>query len=298
YKDFIPVSAEHGKNISELLDAVIKYLNADSKKNDFEGVKIALIGRPNAGKSSLFNKLSGETRSIVSEIPGTTRDAIDSIVKYNKKNYLFVDTAGLRKKNKITDKVEQYSVMRALKAIDNCDIALLMVDASKGFDEQELKIAALAIENNKGLIIIVNKWDLIEKDDKTYKKFEDKIYGRAPFLKFAPVIFISVLTGQRIYKVFDYIDDTYKNLKKRISTAELHNFLNELKSEYSMPVSKGKKANPNFMIQIKSEYPAFAVHSTHIELLGRQFVNFIVNKLREKYGFAGAPVKIIFKNKS
>jgi len=298
YKDLIPISAEHGKNVNDLLDAVVKYLKEGDQHTDFSGIKVSIVGRPNVGKSSLFNKLAGEERSIVSNIPGTTRDAIDTIVKFHKKDYLFVDTAGLRKKNKVTDKIEHYSILRTLKAIDSCDISLLMVDASTGFEEQELKIAHLVIENNKGLIIIVNKWDLIEKDDKTYKKFEDKIYGRAPFLKFAPVLFISVLTGQRLPKIFELINEVYGNLKKRVTTAELNNFLNELKSEYSMPVSKSKKAKLNFMIQIKSEYPAFAVHSTHIELLNQGFTSFIINKLREKYGFSGAPIKIIYKNKS
>jgi len=296
-KTIIPISAEHNLNISVLLDAAAEYLKSGAVDRKFTGIKIALVGRPNVGKSSLFNKLAGENRSIVSKIPGTTRDSIDAVIRFEKKEYMFVDTAGMRKKNKITDAVERYSIMRTLKSISESDIVILMVDAAIGIEEQDLKIANLAIDNNKGIIIAVNKWDLIEKDDKTYKSFEDAIYRTAPFLKFAPIIFISAITGKRIFKIFELVDAIFANLHRRIPTSELNEFLNTLKSEYSMPADKNKKTKLNYITQVEAECPTFIVHLTHKELLTHSFKSFFINKLRAAFDFTGAPVNIFFKPK-
>ncbi|HPP86822.1 MAG TPA: ribosome biogenesis GTPase Der [bacterium] len=298
FDELIPISAEHGKNINELLDKVVINLRGQSKIDfEFDGIKIAIIGRPNVGKSSILNKISGTKRSIVSDIPGTTRDIVETIIKYHKKNYLFLDTAGLRKKQKINDAVEHYSVLRTLKGISDCDISLLVIDALRGIDEQDLKIAELVIENNKGLIIAVNKWDLIEKENNTAKQFEDYIYKKAPFIRFAPIIFISALTGQRLNKIYETADLVFENLTKKISTAALLKFMNELKSKYSMPANKGKKIKLNYFTQVEGAAPTFVAHITHRELATANFKNFLINQLRENFGFIGAPLNLYFKNK-
>ncbi len=298
FKHIIPVSAEHNKNVIDLLDAILEFINDDALPFIFEGIKVALTGRPNVGKSSLFNRISGANRSIVSATPGTTRDAVDSIVKHNKKQYLFVDTAGLRKKRKVDDSIEHYSILRTIKSIGRCDVVLLMLDAQSGIEEQDLKIAELIIENKKGIILAVNKWDLVEKDDKTYKQLEDSILRRAPFLSFAPIIFISALTGQRVPKIFDLIDTVYGNLKKKISTSELNKFLLEIKNKYSPPADKYKRVKLNFVTQVDSNYPEFVIHAAYVSTLKQAYKHFMVNQLRERFDFLGAPVNVYFKQKN
>ena len=299
YKHIIPVSAEHNKNIGDLLDSVTESIADENlTPSVFSGIKVSLVGRPNVGQSSLFNKISGETRSIVSAIPGTTRDSVDTIVKHDKKQYMIVDTAGLRKKSRIDNSIEHYSILRTIKAINKSDVVILMLDAKLGIEEQDLKIADLIIQNKKGLIIAVNKWDLIEKDDKTLKKFENSIIERAQFLSFAPIIFISTLTGQRIPKLFDIIDLVYDNLVRKIPTSELNGFLLDLKSKYSMPVEKTRKVKLNFITQIEADCPSFIIHATNIKIIKQSFKNFIINQLREKFNLQGAPVYVFFKQKN
>jgi GTP-binding protein len=295
--EIIPISAEHGKNISDLMDEVAKNIPESGMDSFFDGIKVSLAGRPNAGKSSLFNKICGENRSIVSDIPHTTRDAIDTVIEYSGKKYKFVDTAGVRKKNKVNTKIERYSIIRSLRSIENSDVVLLLIDAELGIEEQDMRIANLALSNKKGLIIVINKWDLIEKDDKTYKKFLDDINNNAKFLSFVPVMFISALTGQRVHKIFENIDKVYANLRMKIPTSKLNDLIAEIKESYNMPSYKGNKLKLNFMTQINVDYPLFVIHTTRKELITPSFEKFLINRLRKKFDFSGVPIFINFKTK-
>jgi GTP-binding protein len=248
------------------------------------------------GKSTLFNRISNENRSIISEIPGTTRDAIDVIVTYENIKYLFIDTAGMRKKNKIIDSVEYYSIVRTINSVKKSDLVILMLNAEEGLWEQDLKIANTILEYNKGIIITINKWDLVDKDDKTYKKFLDYIYDNARFINFAPVIFISALTGKRVNKIFDLINNVYNNKIKRIKTSELNDFLLNLKVNKNVPVLKnGVKPKMKFMNQIDKKFPSFMLYINRPDLVDISFKKFIINRIREKFDFTGVPIELRFK---
>lgn len=293
-----PVSAIGKLGIGELLDAVIEHF-PDGKGRDEEDEipRIAIVGRPNSGKSSFINRLTGQDRAIVSDVAGTTRDAIDSKVKRNKKDYIFVDTAGLRRKNKIKDQIERYSIIRAVSAVERADVVVLMIDASEGITEQDAKIAGIAHERGKGMIIAVNKWDLVEKNDKTMNKFTEDIKRTLNFMPYASIIFISVLTGQRVDRVFDIIDATLENRSMRVQTGVLNEIIAEALAMHQPPSDKGKRLKVYYVTQVAIRPPSFAVFVNKKELMHFTYLRYLENKIREAFGFSGTRLKFFIREK-
>ncbi|MBE7057459.1 MAG: ribosome biogenesis GTPase Der [Ruminococcaceae bacterium] len=292
--DFLTVSAAHGLGIGEVLDAVYEYFpEADEEEDEKELIKVAVIGKPNAGKSSLINKILGEERVIVSNIPGTTRDAIDTFFEHGEKKYCFIDTAGMRKRGKVTENIERYSVMRSLTAVDRADVVILVVDANQGISEQDSKIAGYAHNQGKAFIVAVNKWDLIEKDSKTMQEFKNKVYEELPFMMYAPVMFISALTGQRVNKLFEMVDYVINQAAFRVPTGMLNDVLAEAIAVQQPPSDKGKRLKIFYMTQIKVKPPTFTIFCNSIKLFHFSYERYIENQLRKSFGFEGTP--IVFK---
>jgi GTP-binding protein len=281
--DPIPVSAANGKNSGDLLDAL---------------VRLAVIGRPNVGKSSFINRLLGEERLVVHETAGTTRDSIDTPYTFHGREFIFVDTAGLRRQSKIDDGVEFYSSLRTRRAIDRSDICLLLIDATEGLHNQDLKIATLAWEAGRALIIVVNKWDLKEKDDKTSAKFQKECVEKAPYLKFVPFLFSSALTGQRVNKVLELILEVEAERSKRINTSEVNEALHELLARRQPPQAAGHEIKLNYATQVETDPPAIVVFGNHPDLVQEHYIRYLHNGFREKWGFHGNPLKIILKRKA
>jgi GTP-binding protein len=295
--DYFALSSMNGSGTGELLDEVVKNLPDESQEILPELPRIAIVGRPNVGKSSLVNSLLGEERNIVTPVAGTTRDSI--YTRYNKFNhdFLLVDTAGLRKKGKINEDVEFYSVMRAVKTIENSDICLLLIDATRGLESQDLNILSLIQKNNKGLIVLVNKWDLIEKDNNTSKRIEMEIKEKtAPFTDF-PVVFISAINKQRISKVLDLVEQVNENRKRKISTAELNDVMLEIVKRTPPPALKGKYVKIKYITQLPVHTPAFAFFCNLPQYVKEPYRRFVENRLREKFDFSGVPVMIFFRKK-
>lgn len=293
-----PVSALGKLGIGEFLDAVVEHFTETNGSDDEEEIpRIAIVGRPNSGKSSLINKLTGEDRAIVSDVAGTTRDAIDSKIRRNKKDYIFVDTAGLRRKNKINDDIERYSIIRAVSAVEKADVVILMIDASAGVTEQDAKIAGIAHERGKGMIIAVNKWDLIEKDDKTINKFTEEIRRVLNFMPYASLVFISVKSGQRIEKMFPLIDATLENRALRVQTGVLNEIITEATAMHQPPSDKGKRLKIYYVTQVAVKPPSFAVFVNKKELMHFTYLRYIENKIREAFGFAGTRLKFFVREK-
>lgn len=293
-----PISAIGKLGIGDLLDAVLsEFPEGGQDKSEDDTPRIAIVGRPNAGKSSLINKLSGEERAIVSPEAGTTRDAIDSVIRRNKKDYIFVDTAGLRRKSKINDQIERYSVIRAVSAVEKADVAILLIDASEGITEQDAKIAGIAHERGKGIIIAVNKWDIIEKDNKTIKKFEEEIRKTLNFMPYASLIFISVKTGQRIDRLFPLIDATIENRTLRVATGVLNEIITEALAMHQPPSDKGKRLKVYYVTQVAVKPPSFAVFVNKKELMHFTYLRYLENKIREAFGFEGTRLKFFVREK-
>lgn len=292
--DFYTISSAHGLGIGEVLDAVSEHFpSVDEDEIEKETIKVAVVGKPNAGKSSLINKILGEERVIVSNIPGTTRDAIDTYFERDDKRYCFIDTAGMRKRGKVTENIERYSVMRSLTAVDRSDVVILVVDAAEGISEQDSKIAGYAHNQGKAFIIAVNKWDLIEKDTGTMQKFKNKVYEELPFMMYAPVLFISALTGQRVHKVFEMTDYVANQAAFRVPTGMLNDVLAEAIAVAQPPSDKGKRLKIFYMTQIKVKPPTFAIFCNSTKLFHFSYERYIENQLRKNFGFEGTP--IVFK---
>ena len=283
FDDMIPVSAEHKINLGDMLDSVIGHIEKLEIPEEEEGLKLAIIGRPNAGKSSLTNRLCGAERVIVSDIAGTTRDAIDTSFEYNDEKYVIIDTAGIRRKSKIEEDLEYYSVLRAMKSIDRADVAVMMLDAVEGLTDQDKRIVGMAHENKKPTIICVNKWDLVEKDGKTLKTFEEELRAELPFLSYAPIIFISALTGQRVLKILETAKYIYDEYTKRISTGLLNTVLKDAIAVNEAPTRKGRAIKINYATQISSAPPRFALFCNHPDLLHFSYIRYIENKFREAF---------------
>ena len=292
--DFYAVSSAHGLGIGEVLDAILAYLPEPGDAEE-EGscIKAAVVGKPNAGKSSLINKILGEERVIVSDVPGTTRDAIDTWVTKDGQDFCFIDTAGLRKRGKITDDIERYSTVRSLAAVDRCDVAILMIDAKDGVTEQDTKIAGYAHNKGKACIIAVNKWDLIEKDAGTTEEYKKSIREKLGFMPYAPILFLSALTGQRVAKLYELIRFTADQAAMRISTGMLNDVLNEAVAMVQPPSDKGKRLKIFYMTQIRVKPPTFAVFVNRAELFHFSYMRYLENRLRQSFGFEGTP--IVFK---
>ena len=287
----IPISSLHGMNIGDLLDEVCRcFPPGDHGEDDSDTVKIALIGRPNVGKSSLCNRLLGEERTIVSDIPGTTRDAIDSILEKDDKTYLLIDTAGMRKRGKISETTERYSIIRSLRSIDRCDIVLMLLDAVDGVTEQDKKIAGYAHEAGKGILIVVNKWDAIAKDDKTMKKFEEDIREEMAFLQYAPIVYISALTGQRVDRIFHWVDYIAQQQSMRIPTSRLNEVFGEALRLNPPPTDKGRRLKLYYGTQVGIKPPKFAIYVNDPELVHFSYERHLVNQLRQNFGFDGCPL--------
>ncbi len=295
--DYFPVSSVNGSGTGELLDEIVRHLPDTSDDEGEEIPKVAVVGRPNVGKSSLANTLLGEERNIVTPVAGTTRDSIHSI--YNKFNHRFqlIDTAGLRKKAKIDEDVEFYSILRSVRSIEESDLCLLLIDATRGLEAQDLSILSIIQKNNKGVIILVNKWDLVEKDHNTTKHLEEEIRSRtAPFTDY-PVLFISAITRQRVHKILDLIMEVYENRRRKIPTSQLNEVMLKIISDTPPPSIKGKHIRIKYVTQLPGAYPSFAFFCNFPQYIKEPYRRFVENRLRENFRLSGSPVRIYFRKK-
>jgi len=296
--DPIPVSAMTGRQTGDLLDIIIGKLKRVETIPEYEdAIHLAVIGRENVGKSSFVNTLLQQERSIVTNIPGTTRDPLDSILNYNKREYLLIDTAGLKKKSRIKENILFYSNLRTIRSINRADVVLYMVDVNEGLSRQDVAILSDAANQRKGIVLLLNKWDLIEKDDKTVETYRNDYSNRLGVLRFIPQIYVSVLEKQRLFKALDLATQVYEERKKRISTSELNEYFLPLIRQNTPPAIKGKEIKINYVTQVKSNPPVFVFYSNHPKLIGESYQRFIENKLRAKYKFTGVPVLISFRQK-
>ena len=298
FEDVIGMSAEHKTNLGDLLDAIVDKFPNKKNKEVAEGLSIAVLGRPNAGKSSLVNKLPNEERTIVSEIAGTTRDAIDSDLNYKGERYTLIDTAGIRRKAKVDDDVEYYSILRAIKSIQRANVCILMLDATELLTDQDKRVAGLIFDEKKPIIIAINKWDLIEKDNKSVKSFTDLVKADLAFLDYAPIITMSALTGKRTINVLDVAKEINGEYHKKISTGLLNQVLAEMISQNPVPTRKGRAVKINYATQIGVAPPRFVFFSNNPELVHFSYKRYMENKLREYFGYEGCPIEIIINKKN
>lgn len=292
----ILISAEHGRNIGDLLDAVLKYIPEDIEEEDEDLIRVTFVGRPNVGKSSMVNALLGENRVIVSDIPGTTRDAIDTPVTIDGTRYLLVDTAGIRRKSKVEAAVEYYSVLRAFKAMERSDVVILVLDATENVAEQDLKIAGMIKEAGKACIILVNKWDLVEKDHRTVDEYTDRIRDSLDFLDFAPIMFVSAKTGQRLTKLPTLINQVMESYTFRISTNRLNQVISDAIMLHHPPSNKGRPFKIYFTSQIRVKPPTFRLTVSDTEGFHFSYQRYLENKIREYFGFVGTPIRFTLKS--
>lgn len=293
-----PISAANKQGLGDMLDEVISYFDkTELEEDDDDRTKIAIVGKPNVGKSSIINRLAGENRVIVSDIAGTTRDAIDTEIVHNGKEYVFIDTAGLRRKNKIKEELEKYMIVRAVSAIERADIAMLVIDAVEGVTEQDAKIAGIAHERGKAVIIAVNKWDAIEKNNKTVKEFTSRVREVLSFMPYAEIVFISAVTGQRLMKLYDIIDIVNENHSMRISTGVLNEIMAEAVALQQPPSDKGKRLRLYYITQAAVKPPTFVIFVNDKELMHFSYTRYIENQIREAFGFRGTPLKFIIRER-
>ena len=295
--DPIPVSAINGKNSGDLLDVIVERI-PEAPPEAQDALRVAVIGRPNVGKSSFVNRLLGEERLVVSEIAGTTRDAIDTPMRYHERTIVFIDTAGLRRQSRVDDGVEFYSALRTRRAIERADICILVIDAVEGLHNQDLKIANLAWESGRGLIVVVNKWDLKEKDDKTASKFQKEASERVPFLAFVPFLFTSALTGQRVTKALDQLLEVDAERSKRITTSQVNTTLEALIARRQPPQAAGREIKLMYATQVEVAPPTIAVFGNHPDLLAEHYVRYLHNGFREAWGFTGNPLRIVLRRRA
>ena len=296
--DPMAISAVNKLGIGEMLDKVTALFHAeDFEESEDERPRVAIVGKPNVGKSSIINKLIGENRLIVSDIAGTTRDAVDTEVVYNGREYIFIDTAGLRRKNKIKEELERFMIIRTVSAVERADIVVLVIDAVEGVTEQDAKIAGIAHDRGKGIIIAVNKWDAIEKDDKTIYRFTEKVRNILSFMTYAEIVFISAVTGQRLNKLFDTIDMVIQNQSLRISTGVVNEIVVEATALQQPPADKGKRLKIFYTTQVGVKPPTFVTFVNNKELMHFSYLRYLENKLREAFGFRGTSIKIIVRQK-
>lgn len=294
----IPVSAEQGLGIGDLMDEVIKHFPEDKDTEyDEDLIRVAVIGKPNVGKSSLINRILGEERVIVTDIPGTTRDAIDTYFTYNDNRYVFIDTAGLRRKRSINEDIERYSVIRTLSAIDRSNICIMVIDGTVGVTEQDTKIAGYAHDNGKAMIIAVNKWDIVEKDHNTYLKMERDIREKMSFASYAPIVFISAKTGKRIDKLFETLEAVNNNYNLRISTGVLNDIINEAVLMNQPPSDKGERLKIYYGTQVSVRPPKFVIFVNKKKFVHFSYERYLENQIRQNFGFDGTPIRFEFKEK-
>ena len=297
--DPIPVSASGKLGIGDMLEEIIKHFPEDNEEEEESDIPhIAIVGKPNVGKSSIVNKLLGQNRVIVSNVAGTTRDAIDTKILWNDREYIFIDTAGLRRKNKIKEELERYSIIRTVTAVERADVVVVVIDAVEGVTEQDAKIAGIAHERGKGVIIAVNKWDAIEKDDKTIYKFTNKVREVLSYMPYAEILFISAQTGQRLPKLFDTIDMVLENQTMRIQTGVLNEILTEAIALQQPPSDKGKRLKIFYMTQVSVKPPTFVIFVNDKELMHFSYTRYLENKVREAFGFRGTSLKFIIRERN
>ena len=293
-----PVSAANHLGLGDLLDEVVKHFPKEGLEEEEDGtLKIALIGKPNVGKSSLTNKLLGENRVIVSDIAGTTRDAIDTEVTYNGTPYIFIDTAGLRRKGKVTEDIERYSVIRTVAAVDRADICIVLIDAVEGITDGDTRIAGIAHESGKGVIIAVNKWDLVEKNDKTMQEFTKQLKEKFAYMDYAEYLFISAETGQRIHKIYELVNMIHDNQVMRIKTGVLNEILARATAMKQPPSDKGKRLKLFYITQASVAPPTFVIFVNDRELMHFSYTRYIENQIRENFGFRGTPIRFIIRER-
>ncbi|MBR1849000.1 MAG: ribosome biogenesis GTPase Der [Lachnospiraceae bacterium] len=293
------ISAANRTGIGDLLDEIVKFFpETDGEEEEDDRIKVAIVGKPNVGKSSLINKLLGENRLIVSDIAGTTRDAIDTEVKYNGKEYVLIDTAGVRRKNKIKEELEKYMIIRTVSAVDRADVTVLMIDATEGVTEQDAKIAGIAHERGKGMIIAVNKWDAIEKNNKSVKEFTDDVRKTLSFMPYAEILFISAQTGQRLPKLYETIDAVYENNTLRVSTGVLNEIMSEAATLQQPPQDKGKMLRLYYITQAAVKPPTFVIFVNDKKLMHFSYQRYLENKIRESFGFRGTPLRFIIRERN
>lgn len=295
----LPVSAEHGMNVGDLLDAVTNHLKdlPQEKEEESDTVKVAIVGKPNVGKSSLTNNLLGQERVIVSNIPGTTRDSIDTLVERDGNSYLLIDTAGIRRRSKLADATEKYSVDRSLRAIERCDVALLLLDATEEISEQDRRIAGFIHEAGKAVVIIINKWDLVEKDDSTMDAFDEVVRRNFSFMDYAPTLYISALTSQRVVRVLEMVDFVMEQASLRVSTRRLNELFQEALIKHPPPTIKGKKLKAYYITQVKVQPPTFLVFVNEPKLVHFSYRRFLENQIREEFGFEGTPIRLVTRKR-
>ena len=296
--DPYPVSATQLLGFGDLLDRVVSFFPEETAEKEEEDIpKVAVIGKPNTGKSSLINKLLGENRLIVSDIAGTTRDAVDTRVRFGDKEYIFIDTAGLRRKNKIKDDLEHYMIVRTVGAVERADIVVLVIDATEGVTEQDAKIAGIAHDRGKAVVIAVNKWDAVEKDDKTIYKFTESVRNTLSFMPYAEIVFISAMTGLRLSKLYETIDIVRESQDKRVGTGALNEILAEAVAMQQPPNDKGKFLKLYYMTQVASRPPTFVIFVNDKELAHFSYIRYIENQVRDTFGFKGTPLKFIIRER-
>ncbi|MAO64712.1 MAG: ribosome biogenesis GTPase Der [Balneola sp.] len=298
FENLFPVSSINGTGTGELLDKVVELLPESEPEEKSEVPKLAFIGRPNVGKSSLFNAILDDERAIVTNIAGTTRDSINSKLMYDGTEYVLVDTAGLRKRTKVKENIEFYSTIRTERAIRECDIAVLLVDAMQGFDAQDRRVLRQAEQFNKGLVIVLNKWDLVpEKDSNVVREFEEYIYSNVPQMYYVPIVTISAMNKQRVHRVIDVAQEVIDERKKEIPTSEFNDFLEHMLNQKSLPMKRGRQLKITYATQVKSNPPVFKFFMNSPEDLPANYRKFIENKIRERFGFIGVPITMIFRQK-
>ena len=293
-----PVSAEHRYGISDFLDDLTDFLPKTLPEEPGDLIRLAVVGKPNVGKSSLINRILGEKRLLVSDTPGTTRDAIDSVCRVDGKSYLLIDTAGIRRKAKVSKKLEKFSIIKALRSLDRCDVALIVIDAHQGITEQDINVAGYAFERKCGCIFLLNKWDLVEKDTKTVKRFQDRLRMEAKFLSFAPILTISALTGIRILKIFRMVEEVYQQYAFRIGTGQLNKIFEQAIQNNEPALFRGRRLKFYYATQVSTGPPSFVCFVNYPDAVHFSYRRYLVNQIREKAGLDKTPIRIIFRKRT
>ncbi|MBN2429298.1 MAG: ribosome biogenesis GTPase Der [Deltaproteobacteria bacterium] len=291
------ISAEHGHGVGSLMEEILEILPDAGQETDEDEVRVSIIGRPNVGKSSLINRILGQERVLVSPIPGTTRDSIDTHFIYNRQRYRLIDTAGLRRKSRVDEKLEKISALQAIKAVSRSHVVVMVIDAEKGITEQDLTVAGYAFEKNRAVVIVINKWDLVNKDNTTFGNFSDEVRSAFKFLPFAPILFVSALTGQRVAKIFKEVEKVFEQFNRSIGTPALNRVLQEAIEKLPPPVFHRKRVKLFYITQTGVRPPTFTVFASRSEGIHLYYRRFIQNRLRDAFGFEGTPVRLVFKDR-
>ena len=297
-KKLYPISAEHRYGITDFLDDLTEILPKTDTEEAGDVVRLAVVGKPNVGKSSLINRMLGQQRLLVSDMPGTTRDAIDSLCKINEKPYLLIDTAGIRRKARVSKKLEKFSIIKALRSLDRCDVALIVIDAHQGITEQDVNIAGYAFDRGRGCIFLLNKWDLVEKDSKTAKEYYDRLRMQAKFLSFAPLTTISALTGQRVFKIFDIVEEVFKQYTLRMGTGQLNRIFEQAILQNEPSLYRGRRLKFYYATQISTRPPTFVCFVNYPDAVHFSYKRYLMNQIRDKAGLDKTPIRIIFRKRT